>query len=90
MFSLDNDLVSEKKKELMDRLENPRLYYSFLREDMSDNTMGARIVFNSHQKKKILQFDNPRTTCPVDAGIIPVKDACQSCRKCFSEVTLSN
>lgn len=88
MFSLDKDPDSRKRKTLMDRHRHPRVYYSFLRQEEGDDTLGARIVFNAHQKKKDLGYDDPRTVCPVDAGQIPLEGACEGCRKCFSPVAL--
>lgn len=84
MFSLDGDPDSRKRRTRMARHRHPRVYYSFLRESANDDTLGSRIVFNSHQMKKHLPFDDPRTTCPVDAGRIELKGACASCRNCFS------
>jgi hypothetical protein len=72
----------------MIRHRHPRLYYSYLRFNENEDTMGARIVFNAHQRKKNLPFDDPNTTCPVDAGVVPVKNACVNCRKCFSKKAL--
>lgn len=84
MFSLDGSPDSRKRRARMVRHRHPRLYYSFLRESADDDTLRSRIVFNSHQMKKHLPFDDPRTTCSVDAGRIELKGACASCRNCFS------
>ncbi len=89
MFSLDNDPESKKRKTKIGRHRHPRLYYSYLRFDKDEHTMGARIVFNAHQNKKTLPFDDVNATCPVDAGVIPIKNACHNCRKCFSESVLN-
>ena len=86
MFSLDKD--SKDRKEKMDSFNHPRVYYSYLREAADEKTMKSRIVFNAHQVKKQLLYDDKHTTCPVDAGIIPVKGACETCRKCFSKGAL--
>jgi len=83
MFSLDGCKESERRKAEVLRLKHPRLYFSFLRRFPDEDTMGARIVFNAQQSKKILPFDDPVTVCPVDADKIPVKGACVKCRKCF-------
>jgi len=88
MFSLDGDPDSRKRRARMARHRHPRVYYSFLREAESDDTLGSRIVFNSHQMKKNLPYDDKRTTCPVDAGVIELKGACSSCRNCFSPKVL--
>jgi hypothetical protein len=83
MFSLDGSKDSAKRKATL-RRQHPRMYFSFLRRKPDENTMGAGIVFNAQQAKKILPFDDPVTVCPVDADRIPVKGACAHCRKCFS------
>ena len=88
MFSLDSDPKSRERRTKMKRHRHPRLYYSYLRFNKDEDTMGARIVFNAHQMKKQLPYDDPKTVCPVDAGIIPKKNACENCRKCFSEKAL--
>jgi len=88
MFSLDNDPDSRKRKAAMARRRHPRVYYSFLRQSGEDDTMGARIVFNAHQKKKVLPYDDPKTVCPVDAGRVELAGACEGCRKCFSSEAL--
>jgi len=84
MFSLDGSSSSRVKKTAVLRRRHPRLYFSFLRRFADEDTLGARIVFNAQQSKKVLPFDDPVTVCPVDADRIPVKGACASCRKCFN------
>ncbi len=83
MFSLDGSKDSAKRKVDASRRKHPRMYFSFLRRSRDEDTMGARIVFNSQQSKKILPYDDPVTVCPVDADRIPVKGACANCRRCF-------
>lgn len=83
MFSLDGSKDSVNRKREAIRRRHPRLYFSFLRRFPDEETMGARIVFNAQQAKKILPFDDPVTVCPVDADKIPVKGACIRCKKCF-------
>lgn len=85
MFSLDGSCESKQRKKLVDNYSHPRIYYSFMRQSMDEDTMGASIVFNLQQKKKQLGYDNKKTCCPVDAGIIPLEGACSKCKKCFSE-----
>jgi hypothetical protein len=88
MFSLDGSDESKKRKINVLNRRHPRLYFSFLRLDPDENTMGARIVFNVQQAKKIMPYDDPVTVCPVDADKIPVKGACVKCRKCFNPTVL--
>lgn len=88
MFSLDSDPESKRRKIKMMRHRHPRIYYSYLRFKSDENTMKARIVFNAQQEKKNLPYDDLYTVCPVDAGIIPVKNACENCRKCFTQTAL--
>jgi len=83
MFSLNGSEESKRRKAAAMRRRHPRLYFSFLRRFADEDTLGARIVFNAQQSKKILPFDDPATVCPVDADKIPVKGACARCRKCF-------
>jgi len=90
MFSLDNTLQSRQRKAIMDAIDHPRVYYSFLRTEENDDCMGARIVFNLQQKKDILPFDDERTVCPVDSDRMPVKGACKECRRCFNSTTLED
>jgi hypothetical protein len=83
MFSLDGSPSSRAKKTAVLRRRHPRLYFSFLRQSADEDTLGARIVFNAQQSKKVLPFDDPATVCPVDADMISLKEACVKCRKCF-------
>jgi len=83
MFSLDGSPESRKRKTAVLRRRHPRQYFSFLRRFADEDTMGARIVFNAQQSKKVLPYDDLVTVCPVDADKIPVKGACAKCRKCF-------
>lgn len=83
MFSLDGSKDSAPRKADAIRRRHPRMFFSFLRRRPDEDTMGARIVFNAQQSKKILPFDDVHTVCPVDADRIPVKGACANCRKCF-------
>lgn len=87
MFSLDNS----SRDRLIDNIElmnHPQLYISFMRENVSDNVMNASIIFNAHQNKKNLPFDDPQRCCPVDAGVLPTKNGCENCKKCFSSSIL--
>lgn len=84
MFSLNGSEESGRRRVQAVAHRHPRLYFSFLRRFADEDTLGARIVFNAQQYKNILPYDDPATTCPVDAGMIPLKDACAKCRKCFS------
>jgi len=84
MFSLDSSEASKKRKEEVERLDHPQVYYSFLRQSMNEDTMGASIIFNLQQNKKQLKYDDRKRTCPVDAGVMPIHGACNKCRKCFS------
>lgn len=88
MFSLDKSAASRKRRVLISRCRHPRLYYSYIREEMGENTMGARVVFNLQQKKKELEYDDPHTTCPVDAGVLPLNGACTACRRCWTDLAL--
>ena len=88
MFSLDASDEARKRRAAVVRRRHPRQYFSFLRLAPDEDTMGARIVFNSQQAKRVLPFDDPVTVCPVDADKIPVKGACEMCRKCFSPQVL--
>lgn len=88
MFSLDGDHQSLTRKQTVDLLYHPRIYYSFLREDMNEDTLGARIIFNIQQKKGKLINDDPKTVCPADADEVMMKDACINCRRCFSPIAL--
>jgi hypothetical protein len=88
MFSLDGDQQSLARKRVVDQLWHPRIYYSYLRENMEEDTLGARIIFNIQQKKGTLINDDPKTVCPADADEVQMKDACINCRRCFSPVAL--
>lgn len=88
MFSLDGSKESERRKAEVLRHGHRRLYFSFLRRSADEDTMGARIVFNAQQSKKVLPYDDPVTVCPVDADRIPVKGACANCRRCFRQDVL--
>lgn len=80
MFSLD--AASENK---LKKLElHPRLYFSYLRTSPEDKTDGVSVIFNAHQFKSILPYDDIRRCCPVDAGKMKLKDACIGCRRCFT------
>ena len=87
-FSLDGSEECRKRRAVIVRSRHPRLYYSFLRREMDEDTMGARIIYNAQQYKKNLFVDDPRTVCPADGGTLPVKGACEKCRLCFSDRTL--
>jgi hypothetical protein len=84
MFSLDGTEESKKRKEQVDKLLNSRIYYSYLRQEADEDTLGASIIFNMQQKKKELPYDDPKRVCPVDAAVLPVEGACKKCKKCFS------
>lgn len=84
MFSLDDSKQSIERKKKIARSRHPRLYYSYLKQRDDEDTMGARIIFNMQQKKKILKHNSAKLDCPVDSGKIPVHGACEACRKCFS------
>lgn len=81
-FSLDGSQESRERKQEVDAMNHPRLYYSFLRFEEEEDTLDASIVFNAQQKKGQLSY-NPRC-CPADAKRLPVEDACEKCRKCFN------
>jgi len=83
MFSLDGSKESPVRRADALRRRHPRMYFSFLRRRPDEDTMGARIVFNAQQSKKVLPYDDFVTVCPVDADRIPVKGACATCRRCF-------
>lgn len=83
MFSLNGSTESKRCRAQALARRHPRLYFSFLRRFADEDTLGARIVFNAQQAKKVLPYDDPATVCPVDADKIPLKDACAKCRKCF-------
>lgn len=83
MFSLNGSEESKRRRAKAVARRHPRLYFSFLRRVADEDTLGARIVFNAQQSKRVLPYDDPATTCPVDADMIPLKDACAKCRKCF-------
>lgn len=87
-FSLDGSEQCRKRRVTIARSRHPRLYYSFLRRSMDEDTMGARIVYNAQQYKKHLECDDPRTVCPADSGKLPIKGACEKCRWCFSDTAL--
>jgi hypothetical protein len=83
-FSLDASPECRRRKAIIARSRHPRLYHSFLRMSMDEDTMGARIVYNAQQRKQDLQVDDSRTVCPVDGGLMPIEGACEKCRLCFS------
>lgn len=87
-FSLDGSEECRKRRSRIVRSRHPRLYYSFLRTSMDEDTMGARIVYNAQQYKDRLKCDDRRTVCPADAEIMPIKGACEKCRMCFSRLSL--
>lgn len=87
-FSLDGSEECRKRRGIIARSRHPRLYYSFLRRSMEEDTMGVRIVYNAQQYKKHLVCDDPRTVCPADSGNLPIKGACAKCRWCFSDMAL--
>lgn len=84
MFSLDES--SKDRRDEVLKYNHPRIYFSYLRTDKNQDTLGSRIVFNSN---KSIPYDDKETVCPVDAGTIPVNNACYICRKCFSDNTLN-
>ena len=87
-FSLDGSNECRKRRGIIVRSRHPRLYYSFLRRSMDEDTMGARIVYNAQQNKKNLSCDDRRTVCPADAEMLAIKGACEKCRMCFSRLAL--
>lgn len=87
-FSLDGSNESRKRRREIARSRHPRLYYSFLRRSMDEDTLGSRVVYNAQQHKGSLIYDDPRTVCPADSGLLPVKGACAKCRLCFSSRAL--
>jgi len=87
-FSLDGSDECRKRRAKIARSRHPRLYYSFLRRSMDEDTMGARIVYNAQQYRKHLTCDDRRTVCPADAEVLPIKGACEKCRMCFSRLSL--
>jgi hypothetical protein len=88
MFSLDSSEESRQRKKIVDQLEHPRLYYSYLREEANEDTMGAAIIFNLQSKKHFLPYEDPKRVCPVDAGRLAVEGACAKCKRCASERVL--
>jgi hypothetical protein len=89
MFSLDGSKLSIVSKQQVDLQNHPRLYYSYLRQTEEEDTKGSSIIFNMQQKKKELPYEDKERVCPVDAGVIPLERACESCRKCFSSQVLN-
>lgn len=87
-FSLDGSAECRKRRTAIARSRHPRLYYSFLRRSMDEDTMGARVIYNAQQYKKKLLIDDPHTVCPADGGTLPVEGACAKCRLCFSDRAL--
>lgn len=83
MFSLDGSEESKKRKAAVDKLNHPRVYYSFLRESADQDTLGAQIIFDAHNMKGKLPWD-PKRCCPVDSGRMAMENACEKCKKCFS------
>jgi hypothetical protein len=83
MFSLDGSPESKKRKKQVDKLQHPRVYYSYLRESADEDTMGAQIIFDAHHMKGKLPWDAKRC-CPVDSGKMEMERACEKCKKCFS------
>lgn len=82
-FSLDESDESLERKQAVDELNHPRVYYTFLRETADTDTLGAKIIFDSHALKGQLPY-SPKTCCPVDSGKMPMENACSRCKKCFS------
>lgn len=89
-FSLDS--TSMDRKVVVDKLNHPRVYYSFVRQYPEENTHNSAIIYNLQQKKKELSTAKAENgfVCPVDGGKMPVKGACARCRRCFSPVVLKN
>lgn len=82
MFSLDDSRQSKQRKQQVDKLKHPRVYYSYLRQRPDEDTMGASIIFDMHSMKGKLPWD-PKRSCPVDAGRMEMENACEKCKKCF-------
>jgi len=83
MFSLDGDPESKRRKKLVDKVNHPRVYYSYLRQTADEDTLGAPIIFDAHSMKGKLPYDAKRC-CPVDSGRMAMENACEKCKKCFS------
>ena len=75
MFSLDGTEDSKKRKDRVDKLPNSRIYYSYLRQEADEDTLGAAIIFNLQQKKKLFPRKRNKRVCPADGGIVPVDGA---------------
>jgi hypothetical protein len=80
MFSLDSSSLDRMKK----IEDHSRIYYSFLRTKEDDIVPDkAKIVFNLKQDKTLSIGDS--RWCRADTKVLTTKNACGSCRKCFSE-----
>ena len=88
-FSLDASEESLVRKKQVESINHPRLYFSYLRTGVDEDTMGTAIIFNQ-QRNKSLTNDDKRKCCPVDAGKLKTEAACGKCRKCFSEKVYEN
>jgi len=85
MFSLDKSSLDRQDK--VNKLGgHSRLYFSYLKVDNNDQNMpqDISIVFNAKQLRN-LDETNVGFYCPVDNRKNKSKNACMSCRKCFSE-----
>jgi hypothetical protein len=82
MYSLDDSDESKRRQEEVEKINNRRVYYSFLRESANQDIRGAKIIFDSQKMKGKLPYN--KRCCPVDSGKIPLTNACEKCKKCFS------
>ena len=85
MFSLDNSTDSILRKKEVDLLQHPRLYYSYLKTANDEDITQMQIVFHAQQLKHKLASIDKKKECPVDSGLLSISNACQKCKKCFSE-----
>ena len=88
-FSLDGSEDSKKRKEKVELIQHPRVYYSYVRSSITENVMGASIVFNM-QQSKLLPYEDASKICPADAKKIPIVGACSKCKMCFSDRILKS
>lgn len=89
-FSLDGTRTSRDRKKILDRFGHKRMFYTYLRTNREEDTLGTQIVFN--KQGSILQKERFREEggryCPVDAGMMKIDDGCNKCKKCISDRVL--
>jgi hypothetical protein len=86
-FSLDGSCESVARKKIVDSIQHPRQYYSYLRQRADEDTHNAAVIFNLQRLKH--QLPKGSNCCPVDTGQMKTEGACEKCKRCFSKRILN-